>query len=74
MSDVITNVLDTVPLDVLLERIAARELGLETLKTRNSDSLDFHDLSVWQIRAALRRTYHAGRNSAGLPATKGENA
>ena len=59
--------------DKLLEQIAAQELGLTTLATRNSDSLDFHDIAVWKLRAALRRAYHAGRNSVGLPTTKGEN-
>jgi len=64
----------TFGVNALLEVIAKEELGLKTLTTRNSDSLDFHDLSVWQIRTALRRAYQAGRNSAGLPTTKGETA
>jgi len=68
------QVVRTFDTDALLELIAKQELGLKTLATRNSDSLDFHDISVWKIRAALRRAYHAGRNSAGLPTTKGENA
>lgn len=62
-------------LPTLLELIAKDELGLKTLVTRNSDSLDFHDLSVWKLRAALHRAYQAGRNSAGLPtARKGDNS
>ena len=28
-------------------------LGVETLETQNSDSLDFHTISVWNIQAAL---------------------
>jgi hypothetical protein len=60
--------------DTLIELIASQEFGLTTLATRNSDSLDFHDISVWKLRAALRRAYHAGRNSAGLPTTQGEKA
>jgi hypothetical protein len=35
-----------------LTGIARQHLDLETLETRNSDSLDFHDLAVWGIRAA----------------------
>ena len=43
-----------------ISAIAARELGLETLEPRQSDSLDFHELSVWQIKAALQRAWEAG--------------
>ena len=43
--------------------------NLETLETRNSDSLDFHDLPVWSIREALLAAYHAGRESGPLPRT-----
>ncbi len=51
---------DKIPQKALLE-IAQRHLGLETLEPRNSDSLDFHDLSVWQIRRALEAAYRAGQ-------------
>ena len=43
-----------------LARIANTHLGSETLETRKSDSLDFHDCSVWGIRAALEAAYNAG--------------
>ena len=43
-----------------LESIARRHLHLVTLETRNSDSLDFHDVSVWDVRAALAEAYKAG--------------
>jgi Family of unknown function (DUF6900) len=43
-----------------LEAIARRHLRLVTLETRNSDSLDFHDVSVWGVRAALAEAYKAG--------------
>ena len=49
--------------DKTLAEIAARHLFLERLETRNSDSLDFHDLAVWSIRAALEAAYEAGRQS-----------
>ena len=54
----------TVDVDARLEQIARDHLRLETLATRKSDSLDFHDLAVWQIRDALRAAYDAGRASA----------
>jgi len=44
----------------LLEEIAQEHLGVETLEIRKSDSLDFHDLSVWQIKKALESAYQCG--------------
>ena len=52
-----------VNVDARLEQIAHDHLRLETLATRRSDSLDFHDLAVWQIKDALRAAYDAGRAS-----------
>ena len=46
-----------------IEKIAKTTLHLETLETRNSDSLDFHEVSVGQIKLALRAAYEAGRES-----------
>ena len=43
-----------------LERIARDELSLDTLDTRNSDSLDFSDQAVWQIKKALQQAFEAG--------------
>lgn len=40
--------------------IAATKLGIETLDTRKSDSLDFHELAVWTLRSALAAAYEAG--------------
>ncbi|MCL4196215.1 MAG: hypothetical protein KJZ69_01870 [Phycisphaerales bacterium] len=50
--------------DTTLTTIAREALGLETLETRSSDSLDFHDLAVWCVKDALARAYEAGRTSA----------
>lgn len=36
-------------------------LGLETLEVRNSDGLDFHDLGVQRVKAALELAFEAGR-------------
>ena len=44
-----------------IEKIAKETLGLETLETRKSDSLDFHDLAVWNIKEALLKAYNAGK-------------
>lgn len=43
-----------------LERIALEILNLETLETRNSDSLDFSDKAVWTLKAALEAAFKAG--------------
>ena len=47
-------------LDKLLAQIALDHLFIETLVTRNSDSLDFHDVSVWGVKSALMAAYQAG--------------
>jgi hypothetical protein len=47
-------------IDRVLEDIAKEHLRVPTLETRKSDSLDFHDLAVWQLRAALHAAYQAG--------------
>ena len=49
--------------DERLGEIARKNLGIETLETRNSDSLDFHDTAVWALRATLEAAYEAGRNA-----------
>lgn len=36
-------------------------LHLETLETRNRDSLDFHDTAVWNIKKAIDMAFEAGR-------------
>jgi len=49
------------PSEALLLEIAARHFHtIETLETRNRDRLDFHDVAVWAIRAALEEAYAAG--------------
>ncbi len=48
-------------IDQLLEEIAKKHLNLETLETRNSDSLDFHDVAVWSLKEALQEAYEAGK-------------
>ena len=47
-----------------LDHIAQTILGLETLDTRNSDRLDFHDVAVWNIKAALQAAFEAGQEAS----------
>ena len=49
--------------DAQLLEIAQRQFHLETLETRNWDRLDFHDVAVWAIRAALEDPFEAGRRA-----------
>lgn len=48
-------------LNKLLERIAKQHLFIETLEIQHRDRLDFHDVSVWGIKAALEAAYEAGQ-------------
>ena len=50
-----------------LADIAKKVLSIETLETRKMDSLDFHDISVWELRAALEAAYRAGAASVKKP-------
>ena len=47
-------------IDQIFALIAQKHLLIETLETRNSDRLDFHDVSVWGVRSALEAAFKAG--------------
>ena len=49
------------PVDQQLEAIAKKHLWIETLATRHSDRLDFHEVGVGSLKDALRAAYEAGR-------------
>jgi hypothetical protein len=51
----------------ILTSIAREYLGIATLETRRSDRLDFHEVAVWQVEAALKAAFDAGRNTASQP-------
>ena len=36
-----------------LEGIARKRIRVDTLETQNSDSLDFHEVAIWNIKQAL---------------------
>jgi len=44
-----------------INKIAKKVLLIDSLETRNSDHLDFHDLHVSRIREALEKAYEAGQ-------------
>ncbi len=41
-------------------KLAKEFLQMETLETRNSDRLDFKEVSVWGVKAALEAAYSLG--------------
>lgn len=52
----------------IAEAIARRVMRVETLTVRNMDALDFHEVSVTEIKQALLEALDIGRvgaNSAG---------
>lgn len=55
----------TLEIERLLEAIAQDHLFIQTLVTQHSDRLDFHDVSVWGVKSALRAAFGAGLRAAG---------
>jgi hypothetical protein len=51
--------------DPVLDGIAREHLLIPTLESRKADSLDFHDVAVWQVEAAVKAAFEAGSRSAG---------
>lgn len=56
------NELDS-SVDIVIKQIARDVLGINSLEIQNSDSLDFHDVSVWQIKSALENAFKTGFES-----------
>ena len=50
--------------EALLLEIAQNHFFIETFNTQNSDWLDFHEVSVWSIRSALKAAFAAGQAAA----------
>jgi hypothetical protein len=50
--------------ETLLAELARKHLFIETLEERKRDCLDFHNVSVWGVQAALEAAYAAGLNAA----------
>jgi len=47
-------------IDNILTLIAQKHLGIDSLETRKSDRLDFHEVAVWSLRDALEAAFKAG--------------
>ena len=48
----------------LFTQIANDHFGIQTLEERHTDSLDFHDVAVWNVKAALEAAFNAGLEHA----------
>lgn len=57
------TVSDQAKLDQIITQLAKKHLGIETLKVRHSDRLDFHDCGVAGLHAALKDAFEAGQNA-----------
>ena len=51
----------TQDVNLVLSLIASEHLFIDTLETQRSDSLDFHDVAVWNVRSALEAAFRAGQ-------------
>jgi hypothetical protein len=51
-------------LNEIFTSIAKENLRIDTLETRNSDSLDFHEVSVGSLKKALLEAYLVGMDAA----------
>lgn len=52
-----------VDVDAELASITRRTLQIPTLDARNSDRLDFNEISAWAMLKALRLAYRAGQST-----------
>ena len=53
-----------------LEQIAKEYLRINDLTVRKSDDLDFHEVSVWDVKVALQEAYKQGAVDAAIEAGK----
>lgn len=56
--------MNTTQIEQLLQSIADEHLFIATLEPRHSDRLDFHEVSVWGVKAALLAAFEAGQAHA----------
>jgi len=55
--------LTPIDVDYQLLQIASKFFNVDTLEVRNSDSLDFHEVSIWGIKDALKAAFIAGQQT-----------
>ena len=52
---------NSIDIETKLAEIAKECFNIATLETQNSDSLDFHEVAVWQIEKALKQAFKLGQ-------------
>lgn len=62
-NEMFLNTKKSMKMEKIITKIAQEKLDIETLEERKSDSLDFHEVSVWGLKAALEAAYQAGKES-----------
>lgn len=50
--------------EATITAIAQKYLMIRTLEEQKSDRLDFHELPVWSLAAALQAAFEAGKAAA----------
>jgi len=55
--------MDSKKFEESLLKIVREHSSIQTLETRKSDSLDFHMISVWGLKAMLIDAYNLGQSS-----------
>jgi len=63
--DTVTGTFTFMDINSIFALIALDKLGLSTLAIQGSDGLDFHELPVWSIKAAMEAAYQAGLKAGG---------
>lgn len=56
--------MDAKTFEQLFQQIALNHFFIDTLETRHSDHLDFHEVSVWAVKSALQAAFDAGMKAA----------
>lgn len=56
----LAGITESVQIDSVILKIANKHFNISNLSTRGNDSLDFHDVSIGSIKAALEEAYSEG--------------
>ena len=69
-----TTLPQTTPDDTFaaLNAIAVEHMHIETLDTRHRDALDFPEVSVWGLKAALEAAYELGKRNGQPPVERSD--
>ena len=63
-AQLVEKVANTEEISRTIHKIAKETLKINILDAQYNDSSDFHDIAVWNLKAALEAAYRAGAASA----------